>query len=80
MSPFIDTATGQGFCPDQDRYNGSDPLFRVLKEYIGVDTEGVYIGEREASATVNENGEVVRADTDIIFIRESLLKKDMVLL
>ena len=60
MIPFIDTTTGQGFCPNQDRYNGSDPLFRVLKEYIGVDTEGVYIGEREAMATINENGEVIK--------------------
>ena len=75
MIPFIDTNTGQGFCPDQSRYNGSDPLFRVLKEYIGVDTEGIYIAEREALAFTDENGERVEAGQDIIFIRETLLKK-----
>ena len=75
MIPFIDTNTGQGFCPDQSRYNGSDPLFRVLKEYIGVDTEGIYIAEREALAFTDEEGERVEAGQDIIFIRETLLKK-----
>ena len=75
MIPFINTTTGEGFCPKQENYNGNDPLFRVLKDYIGVDTEGVYLAERESLAVTNDSGIPEEARQDILIIRETLLKK-----
>ena len=75
MIPFINTTTGEGFCPKQENYNGNDPLFRVLKDYIGVDTEGVYLSERESLAVTNDSGIPEEARQDILIIRETLLKK-----
>ena len=45
-----------------------------MKEAIGVDTEGLYIGEREPLVMVND-GKLEQAKQDIIFIRENLLHK-----
>lgn len=75
MIPWVNSTTGKGFCPGQDQYNGSDPMFRVMKDYIGVDTEGIFLAEREALAMLDSSGNTIIAPTDIIIIRESLLKK-----
>ena len=74
MQPWTSAITGRAFCPTQEHYNGTDPLFRVMKEAIGVDTEGLYIGEREPLVMVND-GKLEQAKQDIIFIRENLLHK-----
>lgn len=77
MQAFIDPNTGRGFCPGQEEYNGSttDNLFRVLKEIIGVDTEGLYMSEREPIVIPDGNGGFNLAPNDFLMIREGQLRK-----
>jgi len=75
MQPWVNSLTGRGFCPTQEHYNGSDPTFKVMKEIIGVDTEGLYISEREPLTVVDGNGNQIQAPSDFLLIRENVLKK-----
>jgi len=75
MQPWVSSVTGRGFCPTQENYNGSDPLFRVMKEAVGVDTEGLYFAQREPLVLSDSQGNLSQAPTDILLIREGLLKK-----
>ncbi len=75
MQPWIDSSTGRGYCPKQAQYNGTDPLFRILKEVVGVDTEGLYIALKEEEILNTSSGTAVPAPQDILFIREGLLRQ-----
>ena len=75
MIPWVDGETGKGFCPTQDNFNGTDPMFRVMKDFIGVDTEGIFLAERESLSMLNSDGASVIAPTDVLIVRENLLKK-----
>jgi hypothetical protein len=75
MLPWIDPVTGRAYCPDQSHYNGSDKLFNILKEVVGVSTEGIYMSVKEPELLSDDNGTPVLAPTDILIIRENLLKK-----
>lgn len=77
MQAFIDPQSGRGFCPGQAEYNGArgDNLFRVLKEIVGVDTEGLFMSEREPIIIPNGDGTFRLAPNDYLLIREGLLKK-----
>jgi hypothetical protein len=44
MKPFIDQATFYAFCPREEHYNSSTPVFRALGEVLGLATEGLYAG------------------------------------
>ena len=71
MSPWIRTETGEAYCPGQDEYNNSnDPIFKILKELVGVDTEGIYFAE--SGPIEQASGSYTR---DVIIMREQLLKK-----
>ena len=71
MSPWIRTETGEAYCPGQDEYNNSsDPIFKILKELVGVDTEGIYLAE--SGPIEQASGSYTR---DVILMRERLLKK-----
>ncbi len=75
MQPWINSASGRGYCPGLAEYNGTDPLFKILKEVVGVPTEGLFIGLKEEEILSTTSGAIVPAPTDILFIRESQLKK-----
>ena len=75
MIPWVNSTTGKGFCPTQEHYNGTDPMFRVMKDYIGIDTEGIFLAEREALSMLDAEGNTIIAPTDVLVIREKLLKK-----
>ncbi|MBI2520215.1 MAG: hypothetical protein HYV97_07350 [Bdellovibrio sp.] len=75
MQPWTSALTGRAFCPTQEHYNGTDPLFRVMKEFIGVDTEGVYLAEREPLVVVANGGALQQAPQDVLLVRENLLRK-----
>lgn len=77
MQAFINPQSGRGFCPGQEEYNGStgDNLFRVLKEVVGVDTEGLFMSEREPIVIPNGDGTFDLAPNDFLMIREGQLKK-----
>ena len=82
MQAFIDE-DGLSYCPTQDHYNNSpDPRIRLLKEYISVDTEGLYMAWK-APKTLRILNKEGQSDTEYIdscqgsplIIRENLLKK-----
>jgi hypothetical protein len=74
MTPWLDDS-GKGFCPTQQHYNGDQPVFKVMKEEVGVDTEGLYIGLRQTLNLIGEDGSFTPAPHDILLIRENLLNK-----
>lgn len=75
MIPWIDANSGLGFCPTQDHYNGNDPTFRVMKEVVGVDTEGLYLAEREPLVISGTDGGLIPGPQDVILVREGMLEK-----
>ena len=75
MQPWVNSTTGRSLCPTQKEYHGDDPIFKVLKELVGVDTEGLFVAEREALSSLDSKGKIVEAPQDILLIREKLLKK-----
>lgn len=75
MQAFVDSQSGRAKCPNQDDYNGSDPLFRVLKDFIGVNTEAIFVAKRQPKILIDETGAQSNAPDDFLLIRETLLKK-----
>lgn len=75
MQAFINQDTQDAFCPTQTEYNGTQSIFKVLREVVGIDTEGLYLATREPETFTNSSGEVENAPTDLILIREGLLKQ-----
>lgn len=71
MIPFIDKA-GKTFCPTQTDFNGTDPLYNLLKEYMD-DTEGLYLAEKEAETILDNN--TYKTIYGTMFITESVVKK-----
>lgn len=75
MIPFVDNNTGRGFCPTQIDYNGNRPIFKLLKELVGVDTEAIYFAEKEPEVFTDSDGNTQTVSTLPIIIRESLLRQ-----
>ena len=74
MAPWINQTTFKSYCLTSNEYNSENPLFRAMKDYIGVDTEGLYIGEKSAETVVDSNGNLTSGYPDYILIRETDLK------
>jgi len=75
MQPWIDQQSGLGFCPNEQHYLSNDGLFRILGEIVGTKTEGIYLAERDPEVIFGSDGKAVTVPTDIIIVREGLLKK-----
>lgn len=75
MVPWINPTTGRGFCPKQADYNGNDPVFKILKDVVGVDTEGIYASVKQPELLNLPDGTSVQTPDSFLFIRENLLKK-----
>ena len=78
MQPFINSRTNTPLCPTRDDYTSSTPLFKILGDYIGVDTEAIYFAEREPVRYLvqEESGYALKdTPTDVLLIRESQLKR-----
>lgn len=73
MAPWIDQTTYKSYCLTSTQYNSSNPLFKAMRDIIGVDTEGLYIGEKSAE-TVIVDGVPTTGYKDYILIRETDLK------
>jgi hypothetical protein len=69
MQSFIDPLSQRAFCPNQTNYNSGDPIFSILREVVGVNTEAIFLAESEPNV---QGTEIVQ---DVIFMREGLLKK-----
>ncbi len=74
MAPWTDQTTFKSYCLNSSHYNSSNPLFRALGEYIQVDTEGLYVGEKSAEAVTNSSGTVTQGSPDYLLIRETDVK------
>ncbi len=71
MVPFTNAETGKTYCPTATDFNGDQPLLTLLGEYMD-DTEGLFLGEKEAE-TVSDNG-TYKTLYGTMFVRESTLK------
>ena len=74
--PWVDPKTNRGYCPNQSHYNDDegDPVFRVLKEYVGVDMEALYLAVKEVEFIFNSQGEPEALPEVYMYIREGELK------
>jgi hypothetical protein len=73
MAPWIDSATFKSYCLTSTHYNGTNPLFKAFRDIIGVDTEGLYVGEKAAETVTTPTG-VTSGLKDWILIRETDVK------
>lgn len=65
MAPWIDQTTLKSYCLNSTHYNSDNPLYKALRDIIGVDTEGIYIAQAAQDGGAN----------DLLLIRESVLKQ-----
>jgi hypothetical protein len=75
MAPWIDQTTFRAYCLNSSHYNSSNPLFKAMRDIIGVDTEGIYVGVKAPETVIDRDGVALQAPNDYIFIRETDLKK-----
>ena len=69
MIPFVNNQN-LAECPKESDYIGDNPLYNVIGDYVGVDTEGLYMAESEPYQD-NQGNTII----DIIMIKESDLKQ-----
>ena len=74
MKFWIRPNSTETFCPTQKDYYGNAPIFNVLKDYVGIDTEGIYAALRETITLPSEDQEIPKASPNLMYIRESELK------
>jgi len=76
MIPFQNSQSFDAFCLTSQNYNDpSQPLHQAIGQYIGVDTEAVYIAQREPLYFPDDQGNPAAAPADFLFINETLLKQ-----
>jgi len=69
LLPFVDDQN-RGTCPKQQDYLGNRPIYQIIGEKVGVDTEGLFMAESEPY--IDQTGSSI---LDILLIREGQLKK-----
>jgi len=74
MKPWIDSSTFKSYCLNSTHYNSNNPLYKALRDIIGVDTEGLYIAEKSPETISNSSGELTTGYPDYLFISESDVK------
>ncbi len=76
MAPWIDQQNQfKSFCLNSSHYNSTSALFKAFRDIVGVDTEGLYVGEKSPETVFSSNGQVIGTGVkDYILIRESDLK------
>jgi hypothetical protein len=80
MAPWIDQTTFKSYCLTSTHYNSSNALFKAMRDVIEVDTEGLYVGEKqpETTTTTSTPGSTTSAVVgakDYVLLRESDLKQ-----
>lgn len=74
MFPWIDNTTFKSYCLNTTHYNSENALFKAMRDVIGVDMEGIYVGVKAAESVRDRSGNIVTAPSDFILIRETDLK------
>lgn len=62
MVPFIDDRTYKSYCPTREHYYSTNPIFRAMRDVVGVNTEALYVAKQENVC-------------DNILVREGLISK-----
>jgi len=75
MSPWIDQTTFRSYCLNSTHYNSSNPLFKAMRDVIGVDMEGIYVGVKAPETVFDRDGNPLPAPDDFLMIRETDLKQ-----
>lgn len=75
MAPWIDQTTFRSYCLNSSHYNSSNPLFKAMRDIIGVDTEGIYVGVKSPETIFDNNNQPVQGPGDFLLVRETDLKK-----
>lgn len=75
MSPWIDSVTGDPYCPTTEHYNSNNRMFNIIGEYVGTSTEGIYLAIKEPESYVAADGSIQAAPDDFLLIREGILKQ-----
>lgn len=63
MSPWIDNTTFRAYCPKTQHYYSNNPLFKAMRDVVGVSTEALYVAKKEG------------LDCTFILLRENLAKR-----
>lgn len=74
MSPFIDSTTKRSFCLNSSHYDSFNPLYQALRDVVGVDMEGIYVGVKAAQTVLDPNQNYAQSPADFLLIRETDLK------
>lgn len=74
MAPWVDTSNYKSYCLTDTHYNSSNALFKAMRDYVGVETEGLYIGMKSAETVTDNEGNPAQGYPDYILIRETDLK------
>ncbi|MCM2349197.1 MAG: hypothetical protein NDI69_04195 [Bacteriovoracaceae bacterium] len=73
MAPWIDQTSFKSYCLSSTHYNSDNALYKAMRDIIGVDTEGIYVGEKAAESISGTDGTIAGLK-DLILIRETDLK------
>lgn len=63
MPFFVDQTTFRSYCLKTYNYNSTNRIHKAIGNYVVVDTEGLYAGQR------------LKGDRDLVYVSESVLKK-----
>ena len=74
MKAWIDSSTFKSYCLNSTHYNSNNPVYKALRDIIGVDTEGLYIAEKSPETITTPEGGLTSGYPDFLFIRESDVK------
>ena len=74
MFPWIDQSTFRSYCLNSTHYNSSNALFKAMRDIVGVDMEGLYVGAKAPETVFDRDNTAVSAPDDFILIRETDLK------
>lgn len=74
MAPWIDQTTYRSYCLNSTHYNSANPLFKAMRDVVGVDMEGIYVGVKALETIFDRDGNPVQAPEDFVMIRETDLK------
>lgn len=74
MFPWIDQSTFRSYCLNSSHYNSTNPLFKAMRDIVGVDMEGLYVGAKAPETVFDRTNTPIPAPADYILIRETDLK------
>ncbi len=74
MFPWIDQTTYRSYCLNSTHYNSTNPLFKAMRDIIGVDMEGLYVGAKAPETVFDRSNQPYQAPDDYVLIRETDLK------